>query len=525
MGTDMGMDMGMAPIGAGPQIVRLVRGIFMVKPHSYIAKMGLLVSMACFFACNVSAGEWRVKSGLNVGEVYTDNVELDDNDKESKFISVVRPTFNLIGKGNRANVSFLSAFEFNNSGSGADSFSPKISANADAELFEDVLFIDADLSSNQSTIDPFSAAGNSQLNQSDNVTTTYDYSISPYVVKHFGQTADLRLRYTYDDQINKGDELSDSVLQSVLATLQSGRDFSRLTWELTSDYQDTDYDSDETSSGQDGSSERWSNNLTLGYKLNRKFELKGSIGKEWNNYQTFDDDDTDDQFWDVGMIWTPNKRTTLDAGYGKHFYSTTPRFSLSHKTRKTTFSTSYTRSLSDTRSERGNSNVFSFSQSQLDQLEQFQLTDTQLDAIEQFVAQSIFLNNNPTFTDQGVFVSELFESSFSVKGKRTTTTVYLRESKQIREDVDEDAVFTSTGIRLERKLSSKYTLNSRLTWDERKDQDGLTSDRTLWHLSLRRKLGARTAVSIAYSYGERDSDRVNDDYKENRVSLNFSIDL
>ena len=520
------MDTGMAPTGVEYQIVRLVRGILMIKPRSYIAKTGLLVSVAYFFACGASAGEWRVKSGLNVGQVYTDNVELDDDDKESKFVSVVRPTFNLVGKGNRANVSFISAFEFNNSGSGADSFSPKISATADAELLEDVLFIDADLSSNQSTIDPFAAAGNSQLNQSDNVTTTYDYSISPYVVKHFGQTADLRVRYTYDDQINKGDELSDSVQQSILATLQSGRDFSRLTWKLESDYQDTDYESDESSSEQDGNSEKWSNSLTLGYKVNRKFELRGTIGKEWNNYQTFDDDDTDDQFWDVGVVWTPNRRTTVDAGYGKHFYSTTPRFSMSHQTRKTTFSAKYTRSLSDTRSERSNPNVFSFSDSLRDQLsEQNQLTDSQIDEFEQALSDLLFLNNNSTFRDQGVFVNELFESSFSVKGKRTTATVYFRESKQIREDVDEDAVFTSSGIRLNRKLSSKYTLNSRLTWDEQKDQNGLTSDRTQWRLSLRRKLGTRTAVSIAYSYGERDSDRVNDDYKENRVSLNFSIDL
>ena len=522
----MGTDMGMAPIGAESQMVRLVRGTLMIKPRGYIAKIGLLVSVACFLACDVAAGEWLVKSGLNVGEVYTDNVELDDNDKESKFISVVRPTFNLIGKGNRANVSFLSAFEFNNSGSGADSFSPKISGSADAELLEDVLFIDANLSSNQSTIDPFASAGNSQLNQSDNVTTTYDYSISPYVVKHFGQTADLRLRYTYDDQINKGDELSDSVQQSVLATLQSGRDFSRLTWKLVSDYQDTDYDNDESNSGQDGNSEKWSNSLTLGYKLNRKYELKGTYGQEWNNYQTFDDDDTDDHFWDVGVVWTPNRRTTLDAGYGKHFYSTTPRFKFTHETRKTTFSAGYTRSLSDTRSERINPNVFSFSESLREDLsEQSQLTDSQIDELEQAYSELLFLNNHPTFTNQGIFVSELFESSFSVKGKRTTTTIYFRESKQIREDVDEDGVFTSSGIRLNRKLSSKYTLNSRLTWDERKDQAGFTSDRTQWSLSLRRKLGARTAVSIAYSRGERDSDRVNDDYKENRVSLNFSIDL
>ena len=311
------MDTGMAPTGVEYQIVRLVRGILMIKPRSYIAKTGLLVSVAYFFACGASAGEWRVKSGLNVGQVYTDNVELDDDDKESKFVSVVRPTFNLVGKGNRANVSFISAFEFNNSGSGADSFSPKISATADAELLEDVLFIDADLSSNQSTIDPFAAAGNSQLNQSDNVTTTYDYSISPYVVKHFGQTADLRVRYTYDDQINKGDELSDSVQQSILATLQSGRDFSRLTWKLESDYQDTDYESDESSSEQDGNSEKWSNSLTLGYKVNRKFELRGTIGKEWNNYQTFDDDDTDDKTFedDIGGTIVPaNVKVSQSSG-------------------------------------------------------------------------------------------------------------------------------------------------------------------------------------------------------------------
>ncbi|MBL4568007.1 MAG: TIGR03016 family PEP-CTERM system-associated outer membrane protein [Porticoccus sp.] len=499
--------------------------MFKLKPYLFIAKAG--VAATCFFlAFDVMAGEWLVKSGLDVSEVYTDNVELDEDDKDSKFITVVRPTLNFIGNGNRANVSFISAFGFNNLGGGADSFFPRIRANADAELLEDQLFLDAGLSSNQTIIDPFAAAGNSQLNRSDNVTTTYNYNISPYVVRHFGQTADLVLRYTYDDQINKGDELSDSQQQSVLATLKSGQDFARLNWALTVDYQDTDFDDDEDdTTGQDGNSEKLSSSVTLGYQLNRKFQLKSTLGQEWNNYQTFDDDDTDDHFWDVGVIWTPNKRTSFDVGYGKHFYSTTPRFKFSHETRRTLFSASYSRSLTDSRSERINSNVFSFSDAQLESLEQFQLTDAEFDSLEQAAAQSSSLNNNPTFSDQGIFVNELFESSLTLKGKRTTATVYFRDSKQIREDVDQDSIFTSSGVRIERKLSSKYTLNSRLTWDEREDQAGLTSDITQWYLSLRRELGARTAVSISYSYGERDSDRINDDYKENRISLNFSIDL
>lgn len=501
--------------------------MFKLKPDLFIAKARVVIAATCFFlAFDVAAGEWLVKSGLNVGEIYTDNVELDEDDKDSKFISVVRPTLNFIGNGNRANVSFISAFEFNNLGGGADAFSPRINANADAELLEDILFIDAGLSSNQTIIDPFAAAGTGQLNRTDNVTTTYDYNISPYMVRHFGRTADLILRYTYDDQINKGDELSDSVRQSVVTTLKSGQDFSRLNWSLTMDYQDTDFDDDENdTTGQDGNSEKLSSSITLGYQLNRKFQLKSTVGQEWNNYQTSDDDDTDDPFWDVGVIWTPNKRTSFDVGYGKHFYSTTPRFKFSHETRRTLFSASYSRSLTDSRSERINSNVFSFSDAQLEALEQFQLTDSQFDSLEQSAAQSSSLNGNPTFADQGIFVNELFESSLTLKGKRTTATVYFRESKQIREDVDEDAIFTSSGVRLERSLSSKYTLNSRLTWDERQDQTGFTSDKTQWYLNLRRKLGTRTAVSISYSYAERDSDRINDDYKENRISLNFSIDL
>jgi len=485
----------------------------MFTSYFNIARTGVAIAVACVvMASDVTAAEWERKASLSVRETYTDNVQLEEKNKDSELISAIRPTISLTGKGRRANLALTAAFEFNDLGGDADPFNPRIRADADAELIEDVFFIDADLSSNQSTIDPFSSTGSSQLNDNDNVTTTYNYSVSPYVVRHFGQVADFQLRYTYDDQINRGDELSDSVQQSVLATLESGKDFSRIFWTLTGDYQETEFD-DNDSTGQDGNNEEVSGNIKVGYQLNRKLQLNGTLGKEWNNYQTFDDDDTDGKFWDVGILWEPSKRTSFDVGYGDRFFGSTPRFKFSHKTRRTTFSSSYSRSLTDTRSERANTDIFSDEEQEA------------IEFLEQIFNQPLFLTNNATFRDQGIFINERFESSLALKGKRTTATFYLRESKQIREDVDEDGVFTSYGLRVERDLSSRHTFSSRLSRDERKDQAGLTSDTLRFYVSLKRKLGTRTAVTIDYSFSDRDSERVDDNYKENRISLNFSIDL
>lgn len=298
-------------------------------------------------------------------------------------------------------------------------------------------------------------------------------------------------------------------MQGILA---SGDNFSRIDWTLTSDYQETSFDGGGFM-GQDGENEQFTTSIKLGYQLFRRLNVNGTLGQESNSFSPADGEDPDDQFWDIGVRWEPTARTSIDAGYGKHFYSTTPRFKFSHRMRKLTFESSYTRSLTDTRSERRNTNPFGFTEAQLQQLEEVSPGFNQ------------FLSDNFTSQDQGIFVNERFDNSLSLKGKRTTASLYYKESKQIREDIDDDSIFTSLGFTLERKLSSKNTLNSRIEWDEREDGSGLVVDTSRFFVSLKRKIGTRTSVSVAYSFAERDSDRVNDDYKENRLSLNFSIDL
>jgi len=484
----------------------------MLKSRHQIRQLAA-VSLVLTLSMGALGGEWAQKGSVTYSGVYTDNVGLRDKGKDGEFINVVRPSFELIGKGRRAEMSLAAAFEFNDVGSGADAFNPRIKGDGKVEVLEDFFFIEGDVYSNQSMIDPFAAGGESSLNKTDNHTTTYDYSVSPYIVHRFGQTAEYQLRYTFDDQINKSDELSDSSHEIVLMTLKSGPEFGRISWGLTNEYNKTEFDGDgEGSLNQSGDNERLSSSVNIGYRLTEQWQVNGTLGKEWNNYQTYDDDDTDDQFWDVGVLWTPTRRTTFDVGYGKHFYSTTPRFKFTHKHRRSALSVSYARTLSDTRSERRNAEFFSF-------------LDALGDLVDPITGEPLFLTDNFTFQDQGVFINEKFDSEWTLKGKRTSLTLFLKESKQIREDVDSDAVFKSTGIRLKRDLSSVLSVTSRLSWDERENRQANQADTTRFYLSVDRELGPKTKLGIAYSFSDRDSELSSDNYKENRVSVSLTIDF
>jgi len=119
----------------------------------------------------------------------------------------------------------------------------------------------------------------------------------------------------------------------------------------------------------------------------------------------------------------------------------------------------------------------------------------------------------------------LFDASLTLKGKRSDLTFFVRESKQLREDIDSDAKFTSTGIRFNRKLSSKISVTSRLSLDERENRATSESEITRFYLSLDRQLGPKTSVTLGYSFSDRDADGFGRDYKENRLNLGLTIDF
>ncbi|MEC8428763.1 MAG: hypothetical protein VXZ35_10070, partial [Pseudomonadota bacterium] len=146
----------------------------------------LLLSLSTIVASQwVSAAEWTTSSGITYRHVYTDNAELSSEDKENRSTSLLTPNFSLQGSGAGANVDVSGSLQFSDAGGQTDNFNPSVNASADAELIENFLYIEADASARQTSIDPFGRTGTTGVSDTDNSTATYQYGITPYISSRY----------------------------------------------------------------------------------------------------------------------------------------------------------------------------------------------------------------------------------------------------------------------------------------------------------------------------------------------------
>ena len=122
-------------------------------------------------------------------------------------------------------------------------------------------------------------------------------------------------------------------------------------------------------------------------------------------------------------------------------------------------------------------------------------------------------------------IDERFEASVALQGRVTTLTLRGQRSEQTREDNSDEGTFDDLNLDLSRALSSKLSLSLGARWEGDEDPDGLTADTMRYYLGLSRQLGVNTSLSFNYQYSDRDSERVDDDYTENRVSLYLTFTL
>jgi len=139
---------------------------------------------------------------------------------------------------------------------------------------------------------------------------------------------------------------SDLLTNAFSASLDSGTQFSTLSWGLDYSYRDVvskDTGPNDTSYAYERA------DLSLGYPLTRKFRLIGSLGHEWVEYHsaTAAVNDRDDPSWSAGFSWSPSRRTSLEATMGERFSNETYYVSAQHRTRISTWNLSYAEDLSD----------------------------------------------------------------------------------------------------------------------------------------------------------------------------------
>lgn len=461
--------------------------------------------------------EWQVSKSVSLTETYSDNIDLDDSNKKSAFITSVTPSISLQGKGGRARVNLSGSLGFNTRSSGGSSISPNIRGDANAELVRQKLFVDADASISRVFLDPYGPIGVSTgpigvpsgpigvssgpigvfsdpigvdtLNSTRNTTTFMQFSVSPYYRDRLKDVGDFEARYRYSSTLfsGNGDNSGD---HSLSLSLNSGKNFSRLIWGIGADYRRTSYD------GERSSRSETSTDGTLGYRFNRKLSVDGSVGREWNDIPSTRSK-TGGFRWSLNSTWTPNPRTSVRIGYGHRFFGSTPTLDVSYRRRRSTLTASYSKVLTDANTE---------------------LRTLAIDPVTGQIFPVALLNRD-------IFVDERFTGSYSISGKRTTVTLSGTRSRQVYQISPDRSELTKLGLSVSRALSGRVSTNASVNWYQQ-DQSAANNAET-WQgiLGMSVKVGEKTRLAIKYSYNKRIDDQPGDSYEENRISASLSMSL
>ncbi len=474
-------------------MVSMGRSCFII--HAFLGLAILPLSMTVF------AAEWTRSTGINASAVYSDNVNLVSTGKESEITPTLTPSVSLHGKGTRATLDLTGALEINGQGGNNDSINPRLQANANAELYEKVVFLDLNATATQNAIEPLDVVGSDNLSNRGNKTTTYSYKISPYLKGRFKGLAEMELRYTYNQLNHSESTVGDTSSEAFDLKIDSGTDFAKGTWGIEARHKTTDNDQGEVS-------QLSSLDLRLGYQINKRWQIDGSIGNESNDFVSTQSS-SDGSRWDIGAKWTPSVRTELEFGIGDRFFGNTKRLSLSHTSKRSVLTVSYNYELTD-------------STTQLSDQEVFQLTDSFGNPIlNPFTGDPFLIPGSLPTIGTSTFVDERIAVSYSLKGKRSTLTLDGDMSDITYQDSTRKVSTMGLGASLTRTLSGKVSGNVGLNWDQQEESGTGNRESDTWRFQagLNQRLGQKTNLRYSYSFTDRSSNQTGQSYEENKISL------
>jgi uncharacterized protein (PEP-CTERM system associated) len=296
---------------------------------------GLLVLL--LLAGPVHAGNWEITPRISVAEIFSDNVNLDDDNKEYDLITEITPGISINGEGGRlsANIDYeMQNLIFLNE-SDATGSNHQLDGSGTAELARELFFVDANAFIGQSIVDANRSISNSNINSSGNRTDFYAYSLSPYIRNDFAGWTEGEFRYTYGEVVYDDDRSDDQTENSFDARMRSGRKFGPMTWTATANHTTLDYDN---SSGDSRDDEEFRNaEVNARYRINSLFSLIGTAGDADNDYETSDQIENG-SYWAVGGFIQPSRYYSFEAQKGNNLKTATANV---YPTRRTALTVTY----------------------------------------------------------------------------------------------------------------------------------------------------------------------------------------
>ncbi len=492
------------------------------------------------------AVNWNADASIAPSLAYTDNVCLSKDDKQGDWTAVgmLTPSGSVSHQSRKTKVSARGSVQINTLTDGElrdngcndedlgdrQRFFPSISAVGSTVVIDQWVTLDATLRADQNEVTSSRPGSGDDLNRNGNTNTFYRYSVSPTLKRRLKNKAMYTLRYAYNDQINTSDQVSDSTQHAVLTSLANSN-ATRLSWDLSGRYSRVEYNDDvvNRTTGQlvpRQDTELKSTGLALGYQLDRRWQINGRYGWEWNDFETYNDANTGGADWDVGVRWTPSARTTVEAGSGDRFFGSTPRFSIRHERKRSLFRASYRKAITFQRDINTMGNGFLYGNSIEDQL-------INGPALGQPMINGVPFNSS--IYSNGPILDERLSLGYTYTGRRATTDVFGSYSQQTRAEDGAEGEFNDVTVSFSPQLSRHYTVTGSITWGEddplgyrgagNTQQDFSKSENWYYMVQIGRPLNNRMSVSLNYQYTDRQSDDAFNEYQENRVIATLNISL
>lgn len=486
------------------------------------------------------AADWKITPTLELRETYSDNIGLfAAGNEKSDFVTQINPGISLKGNGPRLKVNARYGMQnlIYAEESSRNAVRHLLSADANAELLDDFLFLDGKASISQQNISAFNAQTADSINTTNNLTETRTYSISPYLRHRFGSTATSELRYTHDSVDSSTSGLLAREADHILLKIISGTAFNTLGWGLDYSKQRTDY----TSAGAaDLDMESLSGQLR--YRILPRLSLIGTGGYEKFSYLSISDK-PESAFWSAGFSWTPAERTSLMASAGKRFFGTTYALKANHRTRRTVWNVDYSEDITTTQSQflvPATIDTANF----LGQLLTTQYPDLTSEerqkVIDDFIRQTGLpssLSESINYFTNRVLLQKRLQASVALNGAKNTLVLsvfnMLREA-QTSQDID-SSLLGSSNLALydnTRQVGASALWNWRLSavtsanigvgytrissiGTDRKD-----NTRTL-KIGLARKFQPKLHGALDFRHNQRDSNLSGGDYSENAITASL----
>lgn len=304
--------------------------------------------LALLFAAPQAQAHWRFSPEISVSETYSDNPGLQRRaDAHGQWITAISPGLGVSYVGPRLTMTGSSQWNYyyySRDDAATRNNMLQYQGSAKAIVIDELLYVDASAGRSPRNLSAFGPQLNDNPYALANSREVSTWSVSPYLRRRFGPTADFTARYTVDSVDAGVGALGSSDSNAIDLRLDSGSIFNTLGWGLS-------YRRQQIDAANAGSSDSQNALANLRLRVARTLALTATGGYDKYDYEDIGGGPTQGSNWSAGFDWTPSSRTRLELAGGRHFFGNTWNMSASHRSRRSVWSAGYTDGIVNSREQ------------------------------------------------------------------------------------------------------------------------------------------------------------------------------